>query len=315
MRIMNKLDDFVASEKIDDFVSDINPAQAYLDSLALSGRQSQDHALRVIAKMMGFEHWSEVPWADLDYRHTRKIRNLLKSSKYAPATINRTLSALKGVLKEAWRAGQMSEEQRARASDVGFVRGGNQDLAGRMLTIEEIVFFYRSCRDGTARGARDAAMFAMLRVGLRREEVVGLKISDIDFFVQTLKVAGKGAKTRIVPLAGDIWNGLNEWLQIRGMKEGYLFNPIRRDGIIIPRRLHPNTLYRMLRERQERLGMRRFTPHDLRRTMISELLEFTDISTVQGLAGHSNTSQTAKYDRRPDRARREAVEKLALYDE
>lgn len=60
-----------------------------------------------------------------------------------------------------------------------------------------------------------------------------------------------------------------------------------------------------LRFLAKQAGVKRLTPHDLRRSFVGELLDANaDISSVQGLAGHSSTDTTSGYDRRPDDARR-----------
>lgn len=314
---MSKLDDFIADEKLTDFVRDVNPAQAYLDSLAPSGRHSQDHALRVIAGMMGFEHWADVPWGELRYNHTRKIQTtLIKDFDYAPRTLRRMIAALRGVLKEAWRQGLINSDEYHRAVDLGKIKGGDE-LAGRMLSFEEIKLFYQSCLDGSKKGYRDAAIFALLRLGLRLKEVASLKMEDFYFQKGELfafRIFGKGAKTRILPIDGQVREALDAWLRIRGEEQqGFLFWHVRKDDILIRKGLAAMSIYNMLIKRQRELAMTHWTPHDMRRTMISEIIDYSDVSIAQGLAGHSSAAMTAKYDRRPTSARREAIKHLNLY--
>ena len=140
----------------------------------------------------GLDAWT-LPWAQLRYAHTHAIRATL-AEKYAPATANRYLAALRGVLREAWRLGQMTGEDLARAVDLPPVRGTRLP-AGRAVTAGELAALFASC-EPTPGGVRDAALLAVLYgSGMRRAEVAALRLDDFDAEQASLRVLrGKGAK-------------------------------------------------------------------------------------------------------------------------
>jgi len=73
----------------------------------------------------------------------------------------------------------------------------------------------------------------------------------------------------------------------------------------------PTSLQRLLAKRAEEGGIAPFTWHDMRRTVTGDLLDAgADIVTVQHLLGHADPRTTARYDRRPEVAKRRAVARL-----
>jgi integrase len=295
---------------------DRNPAAVYLAGLGSEkGRRTQRQALEVIANLLtGSPSLAACNWAALRFQHTAAIRAKL-AHQYAAATANRMLSALRGVLKAAWRLGQISAEDYARACDVESVTGETLP-AGRELTPGELAALVHACEnDQTPAGARDAALIAaMYPGGLRREEVAGLDYGDFNPENGALTVRhGKRNKARITYLANGAGRAMADWLTIRGSEPGALFWPINKGGKLTARRMTNQAVYNALQKRGELAGVKGFSPHDLRRTFVSDLLEAgADIATVAKMAGHASVTTTARYDRRTEQAKQKAAGLLHL---
>ncbi|MEO1088606.1 MAG: tyrosine-type recombinase/integrase, partial [Acidobacteriota bacterium] len=79
------------------------------------------------------------------------------------------------------------------------------------------------------------------------------------------------------------------------------------------KRLGGESIAYLLRRRQEEAEIDSFSPHDLRRANVTALLDAgVDVFTVQRLAGHADSSTTARYDRRGESAKRQAVQRLEI---
>jgi integrase len=251
-------------------------------------------------------------WSALRYQHTTALRTLL-ADLYAPATANKMLAALRGVLQEAWRLGKMSAEEFRRAADLPAVRGSTLPR-GRAVSRPELTALFEACsKDKSPAGRRDAAILAVLyNCGLRRSELVALDVADYDPEESAVTIrSGKGRKARISYATDVSQRAIQSWLQLRTSSPGPMFTPINKAGKITLRRMSDQAVRKMLLKRAAQSGVAHFSPHDLRRTMISDLLDAgADISTVQRLAGHANVTTTARYDRRGETAKRRAANLL-----
>ena len=125
---------------------------------------------------------------------------------------------------------------------------------------------------------------------------------------------GKRSKQRMAYLGDGAIAALTGWLEIRGKDTGPLFVSVKRGGHLRHgRRLSPQSIYYLLKVRAKRAGVKSFTPHDLRRTFVSRLLDAgVDIAIVAKMAGHSNIQATARYDRRPEEAKQRAARLLQI---
>src|SRR5262245_9063679 len=87
---------------------DRNPVLVYLARLAPGSRPTMRDSLARIAEIVtgGSVSPETLDWSAMRYQHTAAIRSRL-AERYAPATVNKMLAALRGVLREAWRLGQI----------------------------------------------------------------------------------------------------------------------------------------------------------------------------------------------------------------
>jgi integrase len=290
-----------------------HPAAVYLSSLGSGSRRTMRQSLSVIASLIsgGRADVRTLKWEKLRYQHCQAVRTAL-AEKYAAGTTNKILAALRGVLKEAWRLGLMNAENYHRAVDLKAIKSETLPR-GRALSSGELRALFEACADGTKAGVRDAALLAILYAGgLRRSEAVGLDLSDYQPETGALTVrGGKGRKDRIVYASNGAADALADWISLRGTEAGALFVPVNKGDRIVFRRMTDQAVLGIVRKRGEEAGVARFSPHDLRRTFVSDLLDAgADLSTTKRLAGHSSETTTGRYDRRGEEAKKKAAQLL-----
>lgn len=324
-----------------------NPYFVYHDRFASpESRRSVRTRLANVARLIseqddgGLVAPEGVPWHLLRREHTQHIRALIVDQAWAPATREAHRTAVRGVLREAWRLGLMSTDDYERAADIAPI-GGHREPVGQHVPDDAVAAALWGCLDDPEpAGARDAAMIGLLYgSGIRRKELATLAVGGYDRADRAVTVIGKGDKQRTVPVPDDVARLIEAWLTVRGARRpGALFGRIRgskprrpgarrrRDRVERETRtwlaltedggvphLSPGAVGLIVGDRFTAAGVVRPTAHDFRRTYIGNMLDAgVDLATAQELVGHANPATTARYDRRGARARRAAADRLSI---
>ena len=187
--------------------------------------------------------------------------------------------------------------------------------AGRSLSYAESAALLSAAAGDDPKKVRDRAILTLfLGCGLRRAEVCGLQVDKLDVLGGTIRLIGKGNKERKAFLTPDVQRTVAEWLDVRTEVPGYLFgNYTVGRRLRVDRPLNPSSLSRILKKYCDAAGVDPVTPHDLRRTFATRLIDKNvDLVTVKNLMGHANIATTSLYDRRGEDTMRRAAGMVAL---
>ena len=256
----------------------------------LSAHTSSNYGrdLAALVKWCDQQHLAD--WHQLDQGHVRAFAARSHAGGLAPRSIQRRLSALRSFFRYLQREGittkNPGEDVRAPKSAKRLPRALDADQMGQLL---------EAPTEGTL-GARDQAIMELLySSGLRLAELVSLDLPALDLADRTVRVTGKGRKTRIVPVGAKAVAALRGWIKERVAiaKPDELAVFVGRNG----RRLGA----RNIQLRLAKLGIRnglpsKLHPHLFRHSFATHLLESSqDLRGVQELLGHADISTTQVY--------------------
>lgn len=291
-----------------------NPVDMYLAGKSVhTQRMTRSHMNRV-AKLFGYRDYLKAPWGSLRYVHVQQVLGYLQGQNYAPRTVNATIAAIRGTAQAAFHMYQLDGDDLERIKGVKMVKGSRL-ATGRMIPLGEITNLVNVCAgDESPSGPRDVSIIGLLYIaGLRRAEVVNLRMEDLDIENRELKVIGKGNKQRKAFLDTGTVNALKDWIKYRTDENGPLFVRVLKGGRLVFTRLTEQAIYEIVRKRWKQANIPPVSPHDFRKTFISSLLgKGVDVFTVQRMAGHSDPQTTSGYDLRPEEDARAASEVLHL---
>ncbi len=265
--------------------------ERYLESLR-SRRRLAAHTLtayrrdgELLVRFAGGRALASLGTADI-----RRFVATLHGHGLAPRSLARVLSSWRGLF--AW----LAREHEVAANPCAGVRAPkaakrlpetlSPDAAVRLVTVED---------DGPD-AARDRALFELAySSGLRVSELTGLDVDAIDAQGGEIRVTGKGAKTRIVPVGAPALEAIAAWLALRAQRaapgERALF--VGRSG----RRLAPREVQRRIKRRALLAGLDvDVHPHMLRHSFASHVLQSSgDLRAVQEMLGHASIASTQVY--------------------
>lgn len=224
----------------------------------------------------------------------------------SPRSVKRRLSAVKSLYKFLLRVGLVQVDITRsivapktdkplplyfREGDMQAVKANQvRDWSDEMSDEEQLVHM------------RDYLIIEMLyQTGMRRAELVGLKDTDVDTRQQQIRVFGKRAKERIVPMGETLCELIDEYRtkkqKIVGEQEGIGTFLVRkyRDGAW--GEMNADTLYNIVRARMGEVStLEKHSPHVLRHTFATTMLNNgADIRTIQSLLGHASLASTQVY--------------------
>lgn len=212
----------------------------------------------------------------------------LRNSGYSENTIGRKVASLKSFFKF------LTNRKLIKANPVVLLTSPKKaEKLPDFLTVEEMEKILNTPSEKNWQCLRDKAILELLySTGIRVGELTSLRIGDIDFFQEILKVKGKGKKERIVPVGRYALNALIEYTEKRPPARGQ-FVFLNKYG----KRLTERSVERIIDKYAKKAGIgKKITPHTFRHTFATHMLDRgADLRTVQELLGHERITTTQIY--------------------
>lgn len=279
-------------------------AEEYLSWLAVEKGRSRNTLVAYRRDLATFEHWAAAEGVDpLTLGPGSVERHLadLRAQGRNPASLARATTALRGLYRFWVAEGLLAVDPTADVRSPKLPR-----RLPKALEESQVIGLLDSV-DGTAPvDLRDRALLEVLYgTGARISEVVGLSLLDLTGDDGLLRVFGKGAKERLVPIGGPARMALDRWLGPQGRP---LMEPRRfarradAEAVFLNvrgARLSRQGAWAAVQGRAERVGLGDVvSPHVLRHSCASHMLAHgADIRVVQEVLGHVSIATTQLYTR------------------
>ena len=204
-----------------------------------------------------------------------------------PRSVNRKISTLKTYFKFLIREGELVENPMMKV-----VAPKSKKRLPVFIEEDQIASLLNEVQfeEGFI-GQRNKLIIELFYVtGIRLSELINIKISDVDFNNQSIKVLGKRNKERIIPLSSNVVNDLNIFIE-NNQQNKYLFTNLEGN------KLYNKLVYRLVNKYiGEISSVNKKSPHILRHTFATHMLNNgADINAIKELLGHANLSATQVY--------------------
>ena len=240
---------------------------------------------------------------DLGPRQLRRFAGVLSERGARKTTVGRKLAAIRTFYRQLVQRGALE------ASPADLVASPKRDsYLPQVLKPAEVAVLLERIPAGSPLDLRDRAMFELAySAGLRAEEIVNVDLDGLDPDSEEVRVEGKGAKTRVVPVGEPAWRALNAYLERGRPALEHTPDPavfLSKNG----RRLSTSDVRARLRLSVRRAALQGgISPHTLRHSFATHLLEGgADLRSIQELLGHASISTTQTYTRVESRRLKEA---------
>ena len=204
-----------------------------------------------------------------------------------PRSVNRKISTLKTYFKFLIREGELIENPMIKV-----VAPKSKKRLPIFIEEDQIKSLLNEVQfESGFIGQRNKLIIELFYVtGIRLSELINIKISDVDFSNQSIKVLGKRKKERIIPLSSSMINSLDNFIK-NNHKNHFLFTNL--DGV----KLYTKLVYRVVNKYIAKISsVNKKSPHILRHTFATHMLNNgADINAIKELLGHANLSATQVY--------------------
>ena len=279
-------------DQIDAFIEALSAEKGYSEHTCRAYRRDLMEFAAMVANQL------DVPERELDLN---RIENLSIRSylgmlhrKNKKSSIARKLSALRSFFNHLVKHQVISDNP----TD-GVLTPKQDRTLPTYLPVDEMFRLLDGIQTDRLLDRRNRAIFETLySCGLRVSELAGMNFGDVDFDSGTVRVLGKGAKQRIVPIGSKALQAVNVYRdQLEGLGK---CEPGRDSPLFLNKnggRLTPRSIGRILEQLVTRCGLLTpVTPHTLRHSFATHLLDAgADLRVVQELLGHKSLSTTQKY--------------------